>query len=413
MNVTSKTVSEAYMPNPQHFAPTCLVVFFSFFAMNANAGVDPLPPMLNLVETGVDPSKIDYDALPTLAGSHAVVSQSDAEWKFRLHNYLVHHDGKYWCMWSHGPVIEDNPTQHVRYATSDDGIHWSNPLEIMPPSPEKGFRYIARGFWLRDGQLLALASHDEAFNDEGKVHFFGKSLELLAWQWERRSRRWRPLGPVFPDCINNYPPERLSDGTWGMICRDHRRRVFLLTGGVDDPHTWRSIPVVDYVSPDGFRAEEPTWWLLPNRRLLGLFRDNSKSGRLYRALSQDHGQTWTKPEKTNFPDATSKFFGIRTSRGQYVLISNTNPQRRNPLCLSLSKDGITFTHMGRLPVPSLQDQTATDAHSHYASAKYDSLQYPHAIENNGSLWIAFSRRKQSIEVVKVPLAELDKLTTGQ
>ncbi len=164
---------------------------------------EPLAPMLNLAVTGPDPNQIDFAALPVVAGEHAVVSRSDDAWKFRLHNYLAHFDGQYWCMWSHGPVVEDNPTQHVRYATSDDGITWSQPLEIMGSSPREGFRYIARGFWVRDGELLALASHDEAFNAQGRVHFFGKSLQLLAYEWDGDGQAWRPLSVVFDDCIKD------------------------------------------------------------------------------------------------------------------------------------------------------------------------------------------------------------------
>jgi hypothetical protein len=39
----------------------------------------------------------------------------------------------------------------------------------------------------------------------------------------------------------------------------------------------------------------------------------------------------------------------------------------------------------------------------------DSLQYPHAIDHAGSILIAFSRRKRTVEVVEVPRAELDSL----
>jgi hypothetical protein len=368
----------------------------------------PLPPMLDLVTTGQDPERIDFASLPVVAGEHAVVSRGDAVWQFRLHNYLAFFDGRLWCMWSHGPVVEDNPMQHVRYATSDDGLTWSESKPIMASSPREGFRYIARGLWVRDGQLIALASHDEAFNDAGRVHFFGPSLQLLAYGWDGDAARWRPLGVVYDDCINNFPPQRLPDGQWGMMRRDHEHHVSMLAGGVDSPLSWSSMPVTANAAADGFRPEEPYWWTLPDGRLLGLFRDNGRSGRFYRAVSSDNGLTWSAPERTNFPDATSKFFCLRTSRGVYVLVSNANPNRRNPLCVSLSDDGVTFTRMARLPIP---DRAANDAaiDTKRGSTKYESLQYPHAIEHDGHLLVAYSRKKQAIEAVRVPLEELDRL----
>ena len=55
---------------------------------------------------------------------------------------------------------------------------------------------------------------DEALNDKGEVHFFGKSLQLLAWEWQPAPQRWQPLGVMFDDAINNFPPKLLSSGRW-------------------------------------------------------------------------------------------------------------------------------------------------------------------------------------------------------
>src|SRR5687768_15968370 len=112
--------------------------------------------LLDLPGSGTDEEQIAYDKLPIIKCEHAVVSAPDDAWKFRLHSYLLRHDGKFWCMWSHGPVVEDVPTQHVRYATSADGLKWSEPKVLIPP-PKEPYAYIARGFWVRDGELLALA----------------------------------------------------------------------------------------------------------------------------------------------------------------------------------------------------------------------------------------------------------------
>jgi hypothetical protein len=369
------------------------------------AAAEPLPPMLRLPDVGEDPTQIDFAKLPAVRGEHAVVTVYDDAWKFRLHNYLAFHDGKYWCMWSHGPEVEDKPTQHVRYATSPDGLAWSEPRQIMGPSAKAKFRYIARGFWLRDGELLALASHDEAGG------FFGPSLQLMAWRWTRDSETWQPLGAIYDDAINNFPPQKLPNGQWGMMRRDYKKNVSMMTGGVDSPSSWQATSVAPARAPDGFKPEEPDWWTLPDDRLLGLFRDNGKSHRFYRAVSVDNGLSWSVPEKTNFPDATSKFFCLRTSRGFYVLVSSANPEKRNPLCLSTSADGVTFTRMAALPIPEpLPGVTFDEKSSRYGSTKYDSYQYPHVIEHDGRLLIAFSRRKQTIEVVRVSLDDVTRLT---
>ncbi|WP_075087679.1 hypothetical protein [Verrucomicrobium spinosum] len=54
----------------------------------AEPGPSGLPPMLDLAGAGTDPAKIDYNLLPELSGTCALVTQGDAAWQFRLHNYL-------------------------------------------------------------------------------------------------------------------------------------------------------------------------------------------------------------------------------------------------------------------------------------------------------------------------------------
>lgn len=369
-----------------------------------------LPPMLNLVHTGQDATAINYAQLPVLQGKNAVVSLGKTLWPYNLHNYLTFFDGKYWCMWSNGPVIEDHARQHVCYATSSDGLKWSAAQQIMPPPTAKGFRYIARGFWVRDGKLLALASYDQAYLNfviTQRVHYFGKSLQLQAWEWQSDKNQWKPLGTMFKDAINNFPPQLLPSGEWAMLRRNHKKKISLLIGGIESPLDWSSVPLTTSNTTNGFRAEEPDWWTLPDNRLLGLFRDNKGSKRFYRAVSDDNGRTWTAPEKTNFPDATSKFFCLRTSHGYYVLISNANPAARNPLCLSTSDDGITFTRMARLNIPD--ELVPPPSKDKYAKPYFPAYQYPHAIEHDGQLLIAYSRAKRTIEVVKVPLSAVDAL----
>jgi Neuraminidase (sialidase) len=81
-----------------------------------------------------------------------------------------------------------------------------------------------------------------------------------------------------------------------------RGKLNLKTGGVKAIDDWQSFPVLGSASEP--KAEEPEWWILLDHRLAAVFRDNRRSGFLYRAVSTDAGRTWSKPVKTNFPDAT-------------------------------------------------------------------------------------------------------------
>jgi hypothetical protein len=184
----------------------------------------------------------------------------------------------------------------------------------------------------------------------------------------------------------------------------------MLIGGRAALDDWRCFPVVGLSEVPGFRPDEPIFWELADGTLYALYRDNSGSQRLFCSMSADEGRTWTRPERTNFPNATSKMFSLETSHGYRVLISNANPQAgRRELHLSLSKDGQVFTRMARLDVPSPPTPGGLEAIAHKFRSGIASLQYPHAIEHEDHLLIALSRGKKQTEVLRVPLDDIDRL----
>jgi hypothetical protein len=342
-----------------------------------------------------DPRTIDFANLPRLPSRHVVVSDVRAADGVNQHNYLVHHGGKFFVMWSDGPGVEDKVGQRVKFATSPDGLTWTEPKYVTPVPPgsgkdspfygtrtAKGWRWISRGFWPREGELLALASLDEA------AGFFGPGLALHAFRFNASDESWENLGVISDNTINNFPPKRLPTGEWMMSRRSHdykKAGVHFLVGGAERVDRWKSYPVLG--SSSELAAEEPYWWILPDRNLMALFRDNRRSGNLYRSFSVDNGRTWSKPTRTNFPDATSKINGVRLRDGRYVLVSNANPKKRDPLVLSISDDGMVF-HTMRYLVGGRR------------------VDYPHVIEHDGHLLVAFSGGKQTVEVLEIRLADL-------
>lgn len=357
--------------------------------------------MLDLRSTGTDPTKIDFRSLPVLSSHHAMISDvrdRGGTWVHQ-HAYLAHFDDRYWAMFSDGPGLpdkgvsaeqhrnivpdHDQPGTRVSFATSADGITWTKPSDLSGPPRIDGFGWIARGFWVRDGQLLALASH---FNAPG---YPGKGLSLEAFRWNKTADTWQPHGTVLDDTLNNFPPKRLPSGKYMMTRRDHRRQVSVIIGGDEAFDRWKVREMSSYGDKQG-RPEEPYWYILPDeKRIVGLIRDNGGSKRLLRTLSADNGETWSPIVRTNFPDATSKFFVLRTSRGYYAMVSNSNPRGRDPMTLAISDDGLVFTHLFNL-----------------IGGRH--VDYPHMIQHNDQLLIAFSGAKQTMEVLTVTLDEIDR-----
>jgi hypothetical protein len=351
------------------------------------------------------PHEIDFDKLPRVPREHIVINDVTEENGVNQHNYLIHHNGRFWAMWSDGPAIEDRVGQVVKFATSEDGKNWSKARFLTPYPPnsgsdsphygkitKEGFRYIARGFWVREGELLALASLDEA------AGFFGKSLELRAFRWDENKKEWNDYAQVYDNAINNFPPKKLPTGEWLMSRRSYdysKRGVDFLVGGTEAIDVWESYPVLG--TNTELAAEEPYWWILSDgENLMALFRDNRRSGYLYRSFSTDNGRTWSQPVQTDFPDARSKFHGLRMSNGQYVLVSNSHPKHRQWLTLAVSDDGMVFDRLFFL-----------------VEGDKNGVDYPHVIEHDGYLYIAHSGghggRKQSVEVQRVKISDIENL----
>jgi hypothetical protein len=102
-----------------------------------------------------------------------------------MHPYITHFAGRFWAMWSSNRIGDLQAGQHIRYATSPDGTRWSKAQMMMGREDEPAMRYFARGFWVRDRELYALAAYDEAFQP-----LFGPGLKLLGYRWSEKQKKW-------------------------------------------------------------------------------------------------------------------------------------------------------------------------------------------------------------------------------
>lgn len=315
---------------------------------------------------------------------------------FNLHSYIAHFDGRFWAMWSSSRVGEEDPDQRVLYSTSRDGHTWAEPQELAadPDGPQGPARWIARGIFVADGKLTALAAYMESadYGKRGREEVW-KKLSLRKFEWT--GRKWEARGVYADNCMNNFPPERLN-GVLSLVCRDSNMTVSMALA--DGRGGWKHTPIA--AEPPFDKMDEPTYYATQGGEVHMIVRDNSRSGFLLRALSKDYGRTWTRPVRTNFPDATSKNFPGRLSTGWYFLINNPNPKGRDPLAISFSRDGWSFERAYAIRKNPPERRFAGRA------KRSGTVQYPHAIEHNGSLWVIYATNKEDIDLAEIPLAKL-------
>jgi hypothetical protein len=365
------------------------------FAAALAAAAPPPDPRKLLADDRLLAAPLELKQAP---GRHSAVFRGEKGTSgFNLHSYIAHYDGRFWAAWSSAMVHEEDPDQHIRYATSQDGHTWS-PSAVLAPDPDGPNgpkRWITRGLFVEAGKLHALGALVEsaAYGNRGKGVVWEK-LALMRFTWSGKD--WTPAGLYAGDCMNNFPAVRIA-GMLSMPCRDRNMSVSYRMS--DRPAAgWKIVPISN--DPPFHRMDEPTVYEAADGTVHLIVRDGTRSGRLIRIVSRDKGKSWDLPVSTNYPDATSKNFAARLSSGAYYLINNPNTAGRDPLAISFSRDG--WVYDGPL---ALRKNGPPPRFSTRKSA-LGSLQYPHAMEHNGSLWVIYSTNKEDIEISELRLQEL-------
>lgn len=337
----------------------------------------------------------DTDKLELVPSRTVTVFNAVAgEWQFNLHSFIARHDGKFWAIWSSGRKDEDSSSQLIRYATSENGLKWSEARILAgDPDGENGpLRWLASGLYERDGKLYALGCLNVA-GQKGKV--WGEA-KLMRMEWNGNG--WEE-GELFADkCMVYFPPMPVK-GRDFLVWRDEYAHFF----------TARSLPGVAQWEvkrhpgfPPDYRMSETSSYIDPDGVLHLIIRDQGKTRRIYRSLSYDDGATWTLPVKTNYPDAVSKNLSGRLSNGWYYLINNPKTRSRDPLGISLSKDGWTYGRPKALRAGSPRLRFEGKAKGGR------SFQYADAMEHDGKLWVIYATNKEDIEVSAFEIEDLLK-----
>lgn len=350
----------------------------------APAGHDPAM-LLDSTSSLASPS----DLALTPSQTSTVYGAKKGEWQFNLHSYIAFYQGKFWAVWSAGRVDEDSGQQRIQYATSADGHHWSDAAVLVddPDGPDGPALWIARGVFAQSGHLYALAAYSEGSRRDVEPRESWHNLDLVRFEWDGQS--WRKLGDYVKDCMNNFPPDAIGKRLV-MTCRNSKADMYTAISSGPDGSRW-AVTKLPGEAP-GDRMSEPSTYVDPQGIVHTIFRDGRGSKYLYHSISKDHGQTWTAPVRTNYPDATSKNFTGRLSNGLYYLINNPDPKKRDPLAISFSRDGWTFSQ------PVALRKGAPERRYAGKSKGNGSFQYPHAIEHDGSLWVIYSTNKEDIEI---------------
>jgi sialidase-1 len=276
-------------------------------------------------------------------------------------------DGRILLAWSRfaGASGNDNGKATIVAAESKDGGKtWSQPKEL--PVGEAGINIMQAAFVpVKDRLMLAFSVRD-----------VGSSIKH-AIESKDGGRTWSERRKLFDAGGPNDRAVRLASGR--ILMPSHRvskQRIgeyddmeVLVARSDDDGKSWKLSEVIPHVphpieqkpvDPRPVKISEPAVAELADGTLLMLAR--SSVGWLYRSVSKDGGETWTRLEPTKIASQVAPPYLHRCRDGRIALLWNPFvdekskalaekrlemnlplvPQRRSRLAMMTSKDGQTW-----------------------------------------------------------------------
>ncbi|MCR5709299.1 MAG: exo-alpha-sialidase [Bacteroidales bacterium] len=300
--------------------------------------------------------------------------------------------GYYYCMWQQSVRDEDSPDTRIRYARSADGKSWSSPRLLVAPTDST---FASPGGWIRRGDsLVALVNMIDAAD---------RSRGGTAWYVSTKDgRRWSRLKPVLMadgsqvDGIFEQDPLPLAGGR--IVGAVHFRPGYRVAPVyTDDPsgvRGWRRS-----IFPEGEGTPlEPSQYKCPDGTLVMLFRDQESSFVKLASLSSDRGESWGAPGRTGIPDSRSKQCAGTLPDGRSFIVGNpTGSRSRRVLAIAFSGDGRVFDEVRLLS--GIRDLPQRRHEGRYKTPGYN---YPKAFVSEDAIWIALSRNKEDVVVIRVP-----------
>lgn len=361
-----------------------------------------------IVSAQVSNNYVSEKGLPKLKIERSMIYVPDTAWLYNHHPSITHFKNLFIAVWSDGMKDEDKPGQRVVFSTSGDFKNWSEIKILAAPSVYNDDTLnvlTAAGFHQFNDTLVAYYGEYSPYKEN--THLWAK-ISTDGEHWSNAMDMHMRVNP-------NHGPQKTATG--GLIISgnftfpytsDYRGLTGWNMRSFYDPSSYREDNPATFYHPAEERGYPPlcegSFFQTDDGVIHMLLRVTGKGwkGKLWLTESYDDGLLWTLPVETSFSDNDSKFhFGrLPDGRFYYAGIPDTlHHYARNPLVLSLSRDGRQFDQHYII---------ADEAYNLKKEGLWKGGQYgyPHTIINEGYMYVIISRQKESIEVLRFKLDQL-------
>jgi hypothetical protein len=374
-------------------------------------GVSPITNLWGSVE----PVRLDAEHVTVYRGRKAHAYSHQAQ--------LTSLNGSLYLSWSLGVQEEEEPSQIVVLATSEDrGATWSEPTPIMDVQPGRYAPWVAgsTGIRMHDGVLTAYIAeweYDSPALDENKRLQVSNHDHHLGTRTRARTSSdggatWSEPVDIMPRLATYLPPAPTASGR------------LILAGHVTYPYTDDPVGLTGWTYtglsglPDDFVDDTMGWdYGREARNDPRVFNEGSffqtddgvihmmlrtESDRLWVTESRDDGETWSEPTMTGYTDGICRVHFGRLEDGRFFGLGTpdpTTPWSRTPAVLAMSENGVTFDRnfvVGDEP----------ERPPRIPGSKRGRYGYPYLHVMGDTAFVAYSVAKEDISVARFPLADL-------
>ncbi|WP_158795710.1 exo-alpha-sialidase [Pedobacter sp. L105] len=339
----------------------------------------------------------------------ATIYTPDTNWFYNHHPSVTKFKGKFFAIWSNGIKDEDSPGQRVVIATSSNFKDWSAPVVLASPSLTNDTLNVLTAAGFHQFKDTLVAYYGEYTKRKIHTRLWAKTTtDGIHWS--------EPIDMHMP-VIPNHGPEPTQSGR------------LIISGNFLYPYTddYRGLSGWKRSSfyPDSLlKQDNSTTFYKPAEKtgvpplcegsfyqtddavlhLLVRVTGKGWKGRLWLSQSADNGEKWSKPVETPFSDNDSKFhFGRLPDKNYYYagIPDTLHHYDRNPLVLALSADGKHFDRQFIIA----DEPYHIKKNGLWKGGEYG---YPHTMIDEGWMYVIISRKKEAIELIRFPLAQLKK-----
>lgn len=331
---------------------------------------------------------------------------SQGAWYYNHIPFITEFKNRLYVFYNSSPINEEDCGQRLMIATSGDGGKtWSTRVLVDSVAGTSAACVLnGRGCYVQDGTLTFFYQMYEYDASTLRTDANGNPLRPLA-----ENSKGRTIGIFYTQTTDgvhwstpvnlgyiaggNSSPEQLSSGA--ILWAGHSSVA--TSDGTSITSGWNSVFLT--LDPDTKptpSSYESDFFQLADGSILLFSRTGDDV--MLAAVSFDDGKTWSDLHRTEFPDYNARFrFGILPD-GRYYYLGNRSAERKE-LVLMTSTDGLNFDTCYEL---------VTGDYMMMKEGLYKGgvFGYPDVFFDETYMYIAYSLKKESMEILKVKLSEI-------